>query len=228
MAIDKLAFTPATGWADSDTFKTDPDSESDARAMLQLLHNQTKTYLNNFVDAFEATLAAELGFTAIEGLTAVKVRAALAELLAKFAGYISSDDLETELSDSPDKIPSSKAVSDAMVAGGLGDMLASVYVSGSGKVASAVNADKLGDIDAANYITSTALDTTLAEEIPTKTSDLENDSGFQTTSGETAIWNGLRLYKPANGIICTKAQWQADASNPNRATTLYLSSESLL
>ena len=49
MAITEMAFVPATGWNDPTTFPEKVSNASDVRDMLQLLHDQTKDYLNNTV-----------------------------------------------------------------------------------------------------------------------------------------------------------------------------------
>ena len=49
MAIQEMAFVPATGWNDPTTFPEKVNNASDVRDMLQLLHDQTKDYLNDTV-----------------------------------------------------------------------------------------------------------------------------------------------------------------------------------
>ena len=49
MAIQEMAFVPATGWNDPTTFPEKVSNASDVRDMLQLLHDETKDYLNDVV-----------------------------------------------------------------------------------------------------------------------------------------------------------------------------------
>ena len=49
MAISEMAFVPATGWNDPTTFPEKVNNANDVRDMLQLLHDQTKDYLNDTV-----------------------------------------------------------------------------------------------------------------------------------------------------------------------------------
>jgi len=223
MALDKFKYTPETGWMDPAVFKTDPDSENDARAMLQELHNQTREYINQLIDKIETSLGADLGFEAVDGLDAVKVRAAFVELLAKFASYVALSAVEQTLTSDPDKIPSSKAVSDAMVAGGLGDMLSSVYAQNPapGVVDHAVTADMLDGVEADLYATKGYVSVTLGQSMPTNVSELTNDSGYQTNSGGVAQWIGTNGTSYLLRGICTREQYDADAGNPNRARTVY-------
>lgn len=223
MAFDTFAFTPTTGWNSTTAFPTDPDNETQARQMLQDLHDQTRDFINTFLALLSASGAENIGIT-VTGLASTNVQAAVAELLAKFANYLLLSDVVQTVTTASDKVPSCAAVTAAMVSGGLGDMLAQVYAANgaTGVVDHAVTADKLNNIAASLYA--------LASDVPTAVSDLTNDSGFITDNGSALQWNGLRVYKNAentNPFICTKAQWQGDASNTNRASTIYFSSESL-
>ena len=226
MAITPMAFTPTDGWENATAFPTNPDTEAAARAMLQELHTQTKTFINALITAYAATGespgAGEIGVGSISGLTAADVQAAIAELLGKFANYVAATAIEQTLTSSESKIPSSAAVSAAMVAGGLGDMLSSVYAqTEAGKVDTALNAEKLGNVTAASYATKEYVDSAIPA-VPTTVSELTNDSEYQTESGGVASWiasDGTQFLLKG---ICTQLEYEADSENPDRARTAYL------
>lgn len=84
MSLTPLTFTPTTGYKDSVTFP-DPVSEEAARAQIQELHDQTKTYIVDLIAELLSTAngkgASQIGLEDSAGrFTAKQVDAALAEL----------------------------------------------------------------------------------------------------------------------------------------------------
>lgn len=225
MAITPFAHDPADGWANTTAFPTNPDTEAQSRAMLQELHDQTRDFINALITTYAGTGgASEVGITAISGLTASTVQAALAALYAKFANYVATSVIENTLTNSTSKIPSSAAVTAAMVSGGLGDMLTAVFATNgaTGKVDTAINAEKLGNVAAADYATLTAMAAAIAAALPTAVSDLTNDSEFITAS------DSVSKLKAADGTEYTfygpisAAEYATKSSDTNYATTMYL------
>jgi len=165
MAFTKLDFTK--DWSTMDTtsakyFPTIESSEPQAREDMQLLHNETKTALNNVINKLESTTVMQSGadhigaFPVKDGSTADSVQEILQETdgrldvverLVPIFGNITT--VQTAMTSTDTAIPTSKAVLDALQDPelGNGDMLASAYASnGSGnKVDTAVNAEKLGN-----------------------------------------------------------------------------------
>lgn len=97
------------------------------------------------------------------------------------------------LGTSTTKVPSEKAVSDALSSFGTGDMLKSTYdptgsVATAGGIPNYVEANG-GKIDTikVNGTAQTITDKTVDISVPTKTSDLTNDSGYLTSAPVTSV-----------------------------------------
>lgn len=56
MAIQPFAFDPPTGWNDPAVFPTYEASEAKVRSDMQKLHDQTRDYINDMVDAMSDSL----------------------------------------------------------------------------------------------------------------------------------------------------------------------------
>lgn len=132
------------------------------------------------------------------------------QLTASDVGAISTSDISQTIGTSTTKVPSEKAVSDALADGGHGDMLKSVYdadnaVANAGGIAEYVSANG-GKIDTikvngtAQTITDKAVDIT----VPTATSALTNDSGYITA-------DALQGYAKEDAIPTTVSQLENDA-----------------
>lgn len=132
------------------------------------------------------------------------------QLTASDVEAISTSDISQTIGTSTTKVPSEKAVSDALAAGGHGDMLKSVYdadnaVANAGGIAEYVSANG-GKIDTikvngtAQTITDKAVDIT----VPTATSALTNDSGYITA-------DALQGYAKEDAIPTTVSQLENDA-----------------
>lgn len=100
--------------------------------------------------------------------------------------YISPDAISQTLGASPDKIPSEKAVSDAIASAGGGDMLQSTYdpdntVKDAGGIPAYVEANggKIDEIQV-NGQTQVITDKKVNITVPTKVSELDNDSKYIT------------------------------------------------
>lgn len=107
-------------------------------------------------------------------------------LNASDVGAVSTADISQTIGQSATKVPSEKAVSDALAAGGHGDMLKSVYdandaVANAGGIAAYVEANG-GKIDTikVNGTEQAIVDKAVDIAVPTATSDLTNDSGYIT------------------------------------------------
>lgn len=132
------------------------------------------------------------------------------QLTASDVGAISTSDISQTIGTSTTKVPSEKAVSDALAAGGHGDMLKSVYdadnaVANAGGIAEyvAANGGKIDTIKVngtAQTITDKAVDIT----VPTATSALTNDSGYITA-------DALQGYAKEDAIPTTVSQLENDA-----------------
>lgn len=132
------------------------------------------------------------------------------QLAASDVGAVSTGDISQTIGTSTTKVPSEKAVSDALAAGGHGDMLKSVYdadaaVANAGGIAAyvAANGDKIDTIKVngtAQTITAKAVDIT----VPTATSDITNDSGYITE-------DALQGYAKEDAIPTTVSQLENDA-----------------
>lgn len=126
-------------------------------------------------------------------VTSVNGQIGAVSLGASDVGALSTSDVTTTLGTSTTKVPSEKAVSDALSAAGGGDMLKATYdptgsVAQVGGIPAYVEANG-GKIDTikingtAQAIVDKAVDIT----VPTKTSDLTNDSGFLTSAPVTSV-----------------------------------------
>lgn len=112
---------------------------------------------------------------------------------ASDVGAVATNDVTQTLGTSTTKVPSEKAVADALSGAGAGDMLKATYdptgsVAQAGGIPAYVEANG-GKIDTikingtAQAIVDKAVDIT----VPTKTSDLTNDSGFLTSAPVTSV-----------------------------------------
>ncbi|MEG1474059.1 MAG: hypothetical protein RSC25_08065, partial [Christensenella sp.] len=113
---------------------------------------------NALIDALCSSAAGDsgakgIGVEAIAGVAGVDVQTVLAnlkalsaadkaELLAKYADYVPKADISQVLGATTTKIPSEKAVTDAMASAGYGDMLKAVYDAGGSGVVD--DAERLG------------------------------------------------------------------------------------
>lgn len=85
MSLSKVIYTK--DWNDPSDFPTIETSESQVRADLQDLHDQIRTSVNLIIDELESTNteysgASQVGISAVEGLSATNVQAAVAALKA--------------------------------------------------------------------------------------------------------------------------------------------------
>lgn len=140
----------------------------------------------------------------------VNGKTGVVQITASDVGAISTGDITQTIGTSTTKVPSEKAVSDALSAGGHGDMLKSVYdaddaVANAGGIAAyvAANGGKIDTIKVngtAQTITGKAVDIT----VPTATSDITNDSGYITE-------DALQGYAKNDAIPTTVSQLENDA-----------------
>lgn len=107
-------------------------------------------------------------------------------LSASDVGAVSTSNITQTLGTSTTKVPSEKAVSDALSSAGAGDMLKSAYdpdgsVDAAGGIPDYVEANG-GKIDTikVNGTAQSIVNKTVDISVPTKTSDITNDSGFIT------------------------------------------------
>ncbi len=126
-------------------------------------------------------------------VTSVNSKTGDVVLGASDVGAISTSDVTQTLGTSTTKVPSEKAVSDALLAAGAGDMLKSTYdpdgsVATAGGIPDYVEANG-GKIDTikVNGTAQTITDKTVNITVPTKTSDLTNDSGYLTSVPVTSV-----------------------------------------
>lgn len=124
-------------WTDHEDFPTVETSEDVVRADLQYQPDKIRDFINGMIDALAAkTDAAEIGCAdalgnsstgsvQLAGLVAIKQ--ALDQLLESFNGIT----VEQELTEAVNKVPSAKAVSDAIasvvIEAGAGDMVKRIY-----------------------------------------------------------------------------------------------------
>ena len=71
--MQKLSFIPEDGIRNSVAFP-DPSSENETREQMQRLHDQTKVFINNFIDLMGASGANEIGNIAIGDIPAGKLK----------------------------------------------------------------------------------------------------------------------------------------------------------
>lgn len=126
-------------------------------------------------------------------VTSVNSKTGDVVLGASDVGAISTDNISQTLGTSTTKVPSEKAVSDALSAAGAGDMLKSTYdptgsVATAGGIPDYVDANG-GKIDTikVNGTAQVITDKTVNITVPTKTSDLTNDSGYLTSVPVTSV-----------------------------------------
>lgn len=126
-------------------------------------------------------------------VTSVNSKTGAVVLGASDVGAISTDNISQTLGTSTTKVPSEKAVSDALSSAGAGDMLKSTY-DPTGSVATAggipeyveANGGKIDTIKV-NGTAQAITDKTVNITVPTKTSDLTNDSGYLTSAPVTSV-----------------------------------------
>ena len=126
-------------------------------------------------------------------VTSVNSKTGAVVLRASDVGAISTSNISQTLGTSTTKVPSEKAVSDALSSAGFGDMLKSTY-DPTGSVATAGGIPKYveangGKIDTikVNGTAQVISDKTVNITVPTKTSDLTNDSGYLTSVPVTSV-----------------------------------------
>ena len=126
-------------------------------------------------------------------VTSVNSKTGDVVLGASDVGAISTSDITQTLGTSTTKVPSEKAVSDALSSAGFGDMLKSTY-DPTGSVATAggipdyveANGGKIDTIKV-NGTAQVISDKTVNITVPTKTSDITNDSGYLTSAPVTSV-----------------------------------------
>lgn len=126
-------------------------------------------------------------------VTSVNSKTGAVVLGASDVGAISTSNISQTLGTSTTKVPSEKAVSDALSSAGFGDMLKSTY-DPTGSVATAggipdyveANGGKIDTIKV-NGTAQVISDKTVNITVPTKTSDLTNDSGYLTSVPVTSV-----------------------------------------
>lgn len=126
-------------------------------------------------------------------VTSVNSKTGAVVLNASDVGAISTGNISQTLGVSTTKVPSEKAVSDALSSAGAGDMLKSTYdptgsVATSGGIPDYVEANG-GKIDTikVNGTAQVISDKTVNITVPTKTSDITNDSGYLTSVPVTSV-----------------------------------------
>lgn len=130
-----------------------------------------------------------VGGTVVVGVTSVNGQTGDVELVASDVGAVSTDDVTQTLGASTTKVPSEKAVSDALSSAGAGDMLKAAYdpnnvVSDAGGIPAYVEANG-GKIDTikVNGTAQTITDKTVDITVPTNNNQLANGAGYITSSG---------------------------------------------
>ena len=126
-------------------------------------------------------------------VTSVNSKTGAVVLGASDVGAISTGNISQTLGVSTTKVPSEKAVSDALSSAGAGDMLKSTY-DPTGSVATAggipdyveANGGKIDTIKV-NGTAQVISDKTVNITVPTKTSDITNDSGYLTSAPVTSV-----------------------------------------
>lgn len=126
-------------------------------------------------------------------VTSVNSKTGDVVLGASDVGAISTSNISQTLGVSTTKVPSEKAVSDALSSAGFGDMLKSTY-DPTGSVATAggipdyveANGGKIDTIKV-NGTAQVISDKTVNIAVPTKTSDITNDSGYLTSVPVTSV-----------------------------------------
>lgn len=126
-------------------------------------------------------------------VTSVNSKTGAVVLGASDVGAISTSNISQTLGTSTTKVPSEKAVSDALSSAGAGDMLKSTY-DPTGSVATAggipdyveENGGKIDTIKV-NGTAQVISDKTVNITVPTKTSDITNDSGYLTSAPVTSV-----------------------------------------
>ena len=126
-------------------------------------------------------------------VTSVNSKTGAVVLGASDVGAISTGNISQTLGTSTTKVPSEKAVSDALSSAGFGDMLKSTYdptgsVATAGGIPDYVEANG-GKIDTVkvNGTVQVISDKTVNITVPTKTSDITNDSGYLTSVPVTSV-----------------------------------------
>lgn len=122
-------------------------------------------------------------------VTSVNGKTGAVELNASDVGAVSKDDITQQLGTSADKVPSEKAVADAIVNAGGGDMLKATYdpdgtVAETGGISKFVS-ENGGKIDtiSVNGIEQSINNKTVDITVPTDNKDLKNGAGYITEDG---------------------------------------------
>ena len=122
-------------------------------------------------------------------VTSVNGKTGAVELNASDVGAVSKDDITQQLGTSADKVPSEKAVADAIANAGGGDMLKATY-DPDGTIAEAGGISKFvsengGKIDtiSVNGIEQSINNKTVDITVPTDNKDLKNGAGYITEDG---------------------------------------------
>lgn len=181
-----------------------------AQAPVQSVNGQTGAVTIS-VPTKTSDLTNDSGYITVSDVPVESVngQTGVVQLTASDVGAISTSNISQTIGTSTTKVPSEKAVSDALAAGGHGDMLKSVYdadnaVADAGGIAEYVSANG-GKIDTikvngtAQTITDKAVDIT----VPTATSALTNDSGYITA-------DALQGYAKEDAIPTTVSQLEND------------------
>lgn len=122
-------------------------------------------------------------------VTSINGKTGAVELNASDVGAVSKDDITQQLGTSEDKVPSEKAVADAIANAGGGDMLTATYdpdgtVAESGGISKFVS-ENGGKIDtiSVNGIEQSINNKTVDITVPTDNKDLKNGAGYITEDG---------------------------------------------
>lgn len=122
-------------------------------------------------------------------VTSVNGKTGAVELNASDVGAVSKDDITQQLGTSADKVPSEKAVADAIANAGGGDMLKATYdpdgtVAETGGISKFVS-ENGGKIDtiSVNGIEQSINNKTVDITVPTDNKDLKNGAGYITKDG---------------------------------------------
>lgn len=122
-------------------------------------------------------------------VTSVNGKTGAVELNASDVGAVSKDDITQQLGTSADKVPSEKAVADAIANAGGGDMLKATYdpdgtVAETGGISKFVS-ENGGKIDtiSVNGIEQSINNKTVDITVPTDNKDLKNGAGYITEDG---------------------------------------------
>ena len=182
-----------------------------AQAPVQSVNGQTGAVTIN-VPTKTSDLTNDSGYITASDVPVQSVngKTGVVQITASDVGAIGTGDITQTIGTSTTKVPSEKAVSDALSAGGHGDMLKSVYdaddaVANAGGIAAyvAANGGKIDTIKV-NGTEQTITDKAVDITVPTATSDITNDSGYITA-------DALQGYAKEDAIPTTVSQLENDA-----------------